>query len=360
MADATGFLQAIREEPGDDGLRLIFADWLDEHGEPDRAEFIRLQVALASGTLGIAAMNAARVREHQLLHNNIGRWVGKVREVAEGWEFRRGMLHLKTGLARFLEVGKFREVPPEWAWVESLRVSGSHPPLTEAVKALAASPLLRSLAALDLSGLAVGPGGAVALADSSNLSGLSSLDLYDNALGASGAMVLVTSAHLGRLTALNLRYNGLGATGAKLLAESARLPRLEVLNLHHNGLGDAGLEDLARSVRLEGLKSLNLRYNGITLQKLPPDLPLPGALRSLGLYNNGLGDDGAKALARWRALASLAALDLGYNNISGVGGRALAESPYLAGLTVLELRGNRLSPEAASALQRRFGAVVRL
>jgi uncharacterized protein (TIGR02996 family) len=37
------FLQAIQEAPEDDSPRLIYADWLDEHGNQDRAEFIRTQ-----------------------------------------------------------------------------------------------------------------------------------------------------------------------------------------------------------------------------------------------------------------------------------------------------------------------------
>lgn len=43
--DRDGLLAAIRERPDDDGLRLIYADWLDEHGEPARAEMIRMMVA---------------------------------------------------------------------------------------------------------------------------------------------------------------------------------------------------------------------------------------------------------------------------------------------------------------------------
>jgi uncharacterized protein (TIGR02996 family) len=41
------FLQSIIESPDDDGPRLIYADWLDEHGDSDRAEFIRVQCAVA-------------------------------------------------------------------------------------------------------------------------------------------------------------------------------------------------------------------------------------------------------------------------------------------------------------------------
>jgi uncharacterized protein (TIGR02996 family) len=48
MADHAGFLEAIGDEPDDDTPRLIYADWLEEHGEPERAEFIRLQCRAAS------------------------------------------------------------------------------------------------------------------------------------------------------------------------------------------------------------------------------------------------------------------------------------------------------------------------
>jgi uncharacterized protein (TIGR02996 family) len=32
---------------GYDALRLVFADWLEDHGELERAEFIRVQIELA-------------------------------------------------------------------------------------------------------------------------------------------------------------------------------------------------------------------------------------------------------------------------------------------------------------------------
>jgi uncharacterized protein (TIGR02996 family) len=38
------FLRAIIDSPDDDAPRLVFADWLDEHGETERAEFIRARV----------------------------------------------------------------------------------------------------------------------------------------------------------------------------------------------------------------------------------------------------------------------------------------------------------------------------
>jgi uncharacterized protein (TIGR02996 family) len=46
MGDETAFLQAIRAAPQDDGLLLVYADWLEERGDR-RAEFLRVQAALA-------------------------------------------------------------------------------------------------------------------------------------------------------------------------------------------------------------------------------------------------------------------------------------------------------------------------
>jgi uncharacterized protein (TIGR02996 family) len=44
--DFLAFLRAIVAEPDEDLPRLAFADWLDEHGDAERAAFIRTQVEL--------------------------------------------------------------------------------------------------------------------------------------------------------------------------------------------------------------------------------------------------------------------------------------------------------------------------
>jgi len=44
--DGEALLQAILADPSDDILRLVYADWLDEVGEADRAAFIRVQMEL--------------------------------------------------------------------------------------------------------------------------------------------------------------------------------------------------------------------------------------------------------------------------------------------------------------------------
>ena len=95
-ATDTGFLDAICAEPRDTGLRLIFADWLDEHGESDRAEFIRVQCELVETpeTLGLVGLpnerfKALRRRERELLLANWREWVPKgwTLILSPRWEF---------------------------------------------------------------------------------------------------------------------------------------------------------------------------------------------------------------------------------------------------------------------------------
>jgi uncharacterized protein (TIGR02996 family) len=47
MTDEAAFLRIIRSRPEDDLSRLVFADWLEEQGDP-RADFLRLHLALSA------------------------------------------------------------------------------------------------------------------------------------------------------------------------------------------------------------------------------------------------------------------------------------------------------------------------
>lgn len=47
MTDGDRLLRSILAAPDDDAPRLIYADWLEENGQTDRAEFIRVQCASA-------------------------------------------------------------------------------------------------------------------------------------------------------------------------------------------------------------------------------------------------------------------------------------------------------------------------
>ena len=51
MTDRDAFIQAICASPGDDLPRLVYADWLEENGQAERAEFIRLQIRMATASV---------------------------------------------------------------------------------------------------------------------------------------------------------------------------------------------------------------------------------------------------------------------------------------------------------------------
>ena len=45
MTDGDALLRAVLLDPADDAPRLVYADWLDDQGDPERAEFIRVSCA---------------------------------------------------------------------------------------------------------------------------------------------------------------------------------------------------------------------------------------------------------------------------------------------------------------------------
>ena len=80
MSDAA-LLAAIRAAPADDAPRLVYADWLDEHGRPERAAFIRVQCELAR-----TGDPALRRREAELLAAHHDALAGPL--LAPGFRFR--------------------------------------------------------------------------------------------------------------------------------------------------------------------------------------------------------------------------------------------------------------------------------
>jgi uncharacterized protein (TIGR02996 family) len=66
MSEQAALLAAIVAYPDEDTPRLIYADWLDENGEPARAEFIRLQVDLERSVIPKVWTNDVRMKFRRL------------------------------------------------------------------------------------------------------------------------------------------------------------------------------------------------------------------------------------------------------------------------------------------------------
>ena len=116
-------LKAVCENPDDDTPRLVFADWLDERGEAERAEFIRLQIQLARGTYRPSEEARLKRRERKL-RAHIDRWKAGELPEAEHVSFTRG----------FIESAVFANEEPIWysrpvVWAGVIIVSRSGLPL---------------------------------------------------------------------------------------------------------------------------------------------------------------------------------------------------------------------------------------
>lgn len=77
MTQRHAFLDAILANPADDTPRLVFADWLEEHGEADRAAFIRRSCAIEPHVVTLTAHESthtwtATMDQWENLHKNYG------------------------------------------------------------------------------------------------------------------------------------------------------------------------------------------------------------------------------------------------------------------------------------------------
>jgi uncharacterized protein (TIGR02996 family) len=153
MTQSEAFLRAIAENLYDDTPRLIFADWLEEHGDPDRAEFIRIQCELEPMRDQYEIDRAAELhqRENKLLAQHRKKWLG---EMPVGWDdwragawaaFYRGCVDTVSMPVRtFLNLGsEIRRVHPTIRRVVLFRLHGYG-------ERLAACPALDGLAELEL------------------------------------------------------------------------------------------------------------------------------------------------------------------------------------------------------------------
>jgi uncharacterized protein (TIGR02996 family) len=214
MTPDEAFLEDVREHPEEDAPRLVYADWLDDHGDPERAEFIRLKCELARLPAEDARRPALEARARALLASHQATWTAPLRGRVQGWAFRRGLVEkVKVRAGAFLAHAPdlFRVAP-----IREVEVRGARGQLP----ALLACPHLARVAILDLHSNRLDAGDAGLLAGSPRLGGLSGLVLHSNELGGAGVRGLASSPHLAGLATLNLTRNRLDPAGVRGCPES--------------------------------------------------------------------------------------------------------------------------------------------
>jgi uncharacterized protein (TIGR02996 family) len=87
MSDEAALLSAIIHHPDEDTPRLAYADWLDENDDPDRAEFIRVQIRLADMPPGDPDWVDLTARQSELACRLKHLFLTRVGEDADGFDF---------------------------------------------------------------------------------------------------------------------------------------------------------------------------------------------------------------------------------------------------------------------------------
>ncbi|MBX9580439.1 MAG: TIGR02996 domain-containing protein [Gemmataceae bacterium] len=238
LEEHEAFLRAIFDAPDDDTPRLVYADFLEENGLPDRAELIRVQCDLARiRPGGGSAEELARLTARQ-----------EAVFVAIAWEqpplgtdtmsIDRGFWTFHGDVAvsadRLADPVGFREWVvrrcPGWYALSRLAVLPGRPLGPDEVNALFDLPFTQQVTDWDLGGhveeVAAGPA-----TEDTGAFGL--IDLIEQpVITVRGVEALAAHRGARRIRSLNLRHNRLDNDAARALARSPHLIRLERLELH--------------------------------------------------------------------------------------------------------------------------------
>jgi uncharacterized protein (TIGR02996 family) len=289
MSTEQAFLDDILAHPDEDAPRLIFADWLEDHGDEVRARFIRLQCRLARMDDTHPERGSLLAEVQDLVRSHGPGWAGALRGRVDEWQFRRG-------------------------FVECVELSGALS--RERLRRLVQNIPLRSLR----------------------------LEIY----GADLPEVLAAGSWLGGVRELYLRF--LSPVGDRKLVELCRHPGLEYLAslmiecAEGDEVPDADLVELARPGALPRLQELGLRrgedpedINDPILRALA-QARHPSRLRRLYLPGTAFRQSTARALAHSPLFAALTHLGLEDGVASEETWRDLLWPPALGRLRYLWLR----------------------
>jgi uncharacterized protein (TIGR02996 family) len=346
MSDEKALLAAIWERPQDDALRLVYADWLEESGQPERAEFIRLQLELARLDEWDDARPALEKREKKALKKFEKAWRTALPPDVRGEPFVRGFVapgERRYNARRFcdLAASAFASAP---AWDYYLEGAA------EGLAGLARCAHLRRVGRLKF-WVSAGPAETAKMLASPHLRNVRVLSLGHGAEWAEALPALAANAAAEALAELEVQ-EGLDDASVEVLASSPAFAKLRAFGVYQHEVTPEGIRALFNSPHLSGLTELTLPawYGEEGARAIAGTAP-KFRLRKLILYGAWMTDAGVALIANWPGLATVRSLSIG-GECAVVGPRALASSPHAANLRELDLGLSRLSRAGALALAR--------
>lgn len=413
MTTHDALIRAICAHPDDDTPRLIFADFLEESGEPERAAFVRAQVELARTPAWEPFAVFCRHRRPEWHTGTPFRHT--LPALPGGWTldwheepFRRGFgwrvnarsipawLDLAPRLFEQAPIGELHlwaSTLDDWRrfgaadWVRHLRaVHFEGATAVEPVRMLCATPAATGIRDIhfhrassaglpelveDLLQTPLGKGlrglhfhaGYQSLGPLVEAIGTGRLERLSFAvMGLSGELLeqLCQTLVAANLTELAVRADRLGGDGVRELVNNLPTTALHTLVLSDVELGPDGMEALAGNERLSSVRRLDLTRNPLTprgFKRLTQSKSLAG-LRSLNLTRSIVDLKGLRHLTRAKFWPNLVELDLRGNNITGPGVRQLLDAEMPTDLTALLIDADRIGEASRAALRKKFGDAV--
>jgi uncharacterized protein (TIGR02996 family) len=366
-------LAGIVAHPEDDDRRLVYADWLEENGDPERAGFIRAQVQLAACSPAdesfpdlveqhreATSVLRSRAPDEPALPRGVGfynNWEESDPSYAryqrgfpffvdepdvDGGPQRRHVRPFRDALSRLVETTTLRGLHlGEWG--------------SRFLPQLLATPAAEHFSALSADTNPddeISPGVVAGIADSPIAGSLRWLKLIGG-LETGEVETLAAGGVLARLTRLEASLEGERRIVRRLPDWFGQLRRFSGrISLRHPRAGnghvsygrqEVGIERLAKLPHLHTLKTTGA-FGGVTNLARAKGFPSLGALELSG----GLRGEGA-TLAR-AALPKLASLDLRGCGLRNDDLGVMCESALFANLRILSLPSNQIGDRGVAAL----------
>jgi uncharacterized protein (TIGR02996 family) len=409
---ADAFLRAIRAAPDDDLPRLVFADYLDETGDPARAEFIRVQCELATLPDHDPRRRALEDREHDLLNEHEPEWCETEPSWAQEWDWRRGFIDEISGYGsplaniepqfigyhpvtsvRWTYLGDFA-LPIDWIqapWVPTVRslsvantwcivdelatfLNRADPPnlttldfsgnvgIGNVCDLLRHNGLRDRIQSLLFGGMSrfppeIPPGDPVDPADlctTLDRAPLQHLACFDSGLTSDGLRTLLSAPFAATLKHLDISDNPIAPDAYRAFEQAHRSMRLKRLDVSGTPLAGISLEPLLHARSLESLTRLEMNGCGSARRNMEvlAGSPFWAQADHLRAHSGTIPASTFEPLAHSQGPPTLRLLDLADNYLRTSGVRLLCESPWVGSLTWLALSANYLDDESCRVLAR--------
>ncbi len=396
-------VKAAAVAPHDDLPRLVYADLLEETGEPvhvARSYFIRAQCELES----LEPTQCDRIAELKQLAKNLQaefgqQWEDEFEQIVpdEGLNhlmpsFRRGFIDnlactprswerfgqetceawpvtsitIEGDMRRFLQVSAPNRME-RTGRLERVAIASSddfyeEPESTQRnannvralLDALAVSELspLPNLKELSLNNLHIGNDEAIELAGRKAISKLKVLEIEYNRLTNAGFAAILNSPNLSHMQALVANHSGIDDAALAQLADSAHMKHLNVLQVNYSRVGDEGVVRLAASPNADHLMELDVAATAMGTEgvRAIAQSAHMGNLRELRLSVRGIASEVAQELVNSEHMAKLEILDWNSSGMGSEAAVALANSARMSNLKELHLRYGEIGNDGAQAI----------